>query len=333
MVIEDNREACVGVECTKSTANANIRGSQNDSVESVISQHDNSNHVPSSNMEAKEPIHLVYAADDDGESIRGVEQSIRSVMHFASEPIVFHFIADSPLPSLGNAVKFYNLTEIRAQYNLDDFTNPKKRFGKKRKTLNSSLANYVRFVIDSLLPDASKAMWIDADTIVKCDIVPMVRNALTNSTHAVAAVGIKGKPQSLSRFAQSKYKHINQTFNAGVFVVDLNRWREQKLTQKIREISLLNKEKKLYRLGSQPPLTLAIGNNFEHLSPAWNVKVPLIKEYFKDYGNDANVCLLHWVGGRKPWDTKQNLRSTHKEWWNNYKSKKRITAKNLKVRE
>jgi len=331
--IADSEVACVGEECKALLQNENIRGRLQDAhTERVNQQHLKHESLQPSITNNQEPVHLVYAADDDDDSIKGVEQSIKSVMHFASEPVVFHFIGDKPLPSLPD-VHYYNLNNVTIQFKLKDFTNPKKRFGKKRKTLNSSLANYVRFVMDSLLPNVSKAMWIDADTIVKCDIVPMVRNALTTTNYTVAAVGIQGRPQSLSRLAQKMYKGIEQTFNAGVFVVDLDRWRDCNMTDKIRKLSLLNKQKKLYRLGSQPPMTLVIGNEFEHLPPAWNVKVPLVKEYFNEYGNHADVCLLHWVGGRKPWETKQNLRSTHKEWWHKYRDKTPITRKSLNVKK
>jgi lipopolysaccharide biosynthesis glycosyltransferase len=114
--------------------------------------------------------------------------------------------------------------------------------------------------------------------------------------------------------------------------VDSERWRQRGLTEEAWKISLLNKKKKLYRLGSQPPLTLVIGNDFEHLNPAWNVKVPLVKEHFKEHGDSADVCLLHWVGaGTKPWSSKQNLRSTHKGWWYKYQDNTPMTKTSLKA--
>jgi lipopolysaccharide biosynthesis glycosyltransferase len=261
----------------------------------------------------QEPIHLVYASDDA--SISGVVQSIKSVMHYASSPVVFHFVGDSPLPlpSLPN-IMFYNMTHINKQFQLKDFTNPRKRAEKDRKTLNSSLANYVRFVMDSLLPQASKAMWVDADTVFKCDVVPMIRNAFEESNYAVAAVAHHGRPQGLARRIKKDYAYIKHSFNAGVFVADLRRWRQQGLSSKIRNITLSNRKKNIYKYGSQPPLTLVIGNDFEHLHPSWNVKVPQINRYFKEHGNDADICLLHWVGGSKPWEGHGQFQN----WWKNY---------------
>ena len=83
---------------------------------------------------------------------------------------------------------------------------------------------------------------------------------------------------------------------------------------KIRNITLSNRKKNIYKYGSQPPLTLAIGNDFEHLNASWNVKVPQMNRYFKEYGNDADICLLHWVGGSKPWEGHGQFQ----DWWKNY---------------
>ena len=246
-----------------------------------------------------EPIHLVYSSDD--KEIPGVEASIRSVMCHASEPVVFHYIGESPLTSLPE-VKFYNLTEVADKYKLVDFTNPYERTKDFEIGLNSHPANFVRFVIDSLLPQASKAMWIDVDTIVRCDVVPMVRNALENSNHIISAVPLNRKPMGVNaKVLKRQYKKLEISFNAGVYVVDLNRWRAKKITDKIRKLTLKNRKTNMYKYGSQPPLVLTIGQNFEHLSWKWNAKA----DHF-DRPNEPpyreEACLIHWSGTDKPWN-------------------------------
>lgn len=266
--------------------------------------HDNK--VPSS-AHQQAPIHLVYASDDS--SIAGAEASIRSVMCHASEPVVFHYIGDTPLPSLPD-VNFYNLTQVSAKYKLEEFTNPHERHEASVQGLNTNLANYARFVIDELLPDQSKAMWVDVDTIVRCDVVPMVREALSNSSYVISAVpGSRSGPRGFKDSLKKRLK-IKQGFNAGVFVVDLDRWRSQKLTKQIRKWTLRNRKEKLYKLGSQAPMTLAFHDNFEHMSPKWNTKVSHVDNPEKR--DDAeNACLLHWSGPNKPWE-KDGI---HKDLW------------------
>jgi len=135
-------------------------------------------------------IHIVYASDFH--SIAGVEASIRSVQAHASAPhrVQIYFIGDDPLPSLPE-VQYINLTEAAIKYNVDEFTNPNyERKGKHEREegvkINTNAANYVRFVMDKLLPDeAKKVFWIDSDTIVRCDVVQLVENVSYESDLAV----------------------------------------------------------------------------------------------------------------------------------------------------
>ena len=245
-----------------------------------------------------EPIHLMYASDD--RSLRGVEASIRSVMAHASEPVVFHYVGDSPLPSLPD-VHYYNLTKVAKKYKLKEFTNPRERGKNGYKGINSNLANYARFAMDSLLQDQSKAMWIDVDTIVRCDVVPMVRDALSNdSSNVIAAVPGERAPRGFAKGIRKKY-NITVSFNAGVYVVNLEKWRSLKMTKKIRQIALMNQKVKMYNLGSQAPLALAVADNFERLPWIWNAKVSSFDRDDRK-AKEEDACLLHWSGPEKPWE-------------------------------
>lgn len=259
-------------------------------------------------MKKPEPVHIMYASDD--QSLVGVEASIRSVMKHASEHVVFYYVGDTPLKSLPN-VKFFDLTTVAKKYKLEELTNPRERGSTGYQGINSNLANYARFAIDSLLPkEASKAMWIDADTIVRCDVVPMVRNALSDkkSSNIIAAVPGEGSIRGYTSKAKKDF-NLTVTFNAGVYVVDLKKWRKKKLSKKIRKITQKNRKEQMYRLGSQSPLVLAIRDKFEHLDWNWNAKV---SNFGRDdrHANEKEACLLHWNGPDKPW-----ANGTHKELW------------------
>lgn len=304
--------ACVGESCDISTDTPPplpyINTTNNTTTDTILKQ--------------KDPVHLVYASDED--SMMAVEASIRSALHHASEPIYIHFVGNTRPKISSKHFYYYNLTTISKQYRLKEFTNPKKR-GNVLAGLNSNEANFVRFVISDILPNATKAMWIDADTIFQCDMVDMIRTALQNTTttHTIAAVPVEGPPHGVMNRVKRKYlKKFKWSFNAGVYVVDLQKWREKKMTDKIRKLTLKNRKKRFYNYGSQPPLVLAIGDRFEHLAPTWNVKVNklnlgLLKE--------EKACLLHWSGKRKPWNTK-NDPDVHYELWTPYASNKNVTS-------
>jgi len=161
--------------------------------------------------------------------------------------------------------------------------------------------------MDQFLPHVKKAMWIDSDTIVKCDVVEMARKVLNGDDDngpAIAAIPVEGKPKGL--YEKDMYRNpipdwgIETSFNAGVYFVNLDRWRKQGLTEKIRQLALKNREYRYWRMGSQPPLALAIGENFEHLPLSWNVKMKTIDE--REDMSLEDACVLHWSGPSKPWD-------------------------------
>ena len=260
-------------------------------------------------LRRSDKIHLLYSSDN--RSLQGVEASIRSVIHHASEDVVFHFVGDSPLRSMPY-VNFYNISDVIEQHDLTDFINTHKRHnGNKREgvNLNENMPNYVRFVMDDLLPNVEKAMWIDSDTIVKCDVVELVRNVLndnndSDNSEVIAAVPVFSPPLGL--YKNDKHGNpfpdwgIETSFNAGVYVVHLSRWREQKISDQIRDLALRNRKYRYYAMGSQPPLVLTVGENFEQLPLSWNVKMKTIDE--REDMSLEDACVLHWSGPSKPWD-------------------------------
>mmetsp|Transcript_18431 Transcript_18431/g.39921 ORF Transcript_18431/g.39921 Transcript_18431/m.39921 type:complete len:202 (-) Transcript_18431:191-796(-) len=167
-------------------------------------------------------------------------------------------------------------------------------------------------------------MWIDADTIVECDVVELFRNTFNDEFDghdallklpAVAAVPRVGYPIGLSGRGRRSYGDEEISFNAGVYLMELNRWRAQKLTDKIRQITLANRYENWYYTGSQPPLALAVGTHFEHLPRSWNVKmrnVNLVDGAIRD-----EVCVMHWAGPNKPWNPGHEER-IHSQFWSTY---------------
>ena len=104
-------------------------------------------------------------------------------------------------------------------------------------------------------------VWLDADTIVKCDIVNMARSALTNTNYAIAAVSMEKSPIGLLPPFKT---NISRTFNNGVMVVDLERWREKGLTGKIEAWVQRNREEKIYKLGCQPVRPVVCTDHYSH---------------------------------------------------------------------
>ena len=259
------------------------------------------------------PYYVVYASDE--QSRPGVVASIRSVQAHAAGPVEFLFVGDEPLTDLPETVRvhFRQLSKVAEQYDLREFENDRFVRHGKNTGLNTNPANYVRFVIHELLPKQSKAMWIDADTIVECDVVQLMKDALTDPNqpkHTIAAVPREGIITGLTRRGRKYSADVTVSFNAGIYILHLERWREQHMTEMIRRIAKVNRQYGLYLKGSQPPLALVVGENFEHLPESWNVKMA------SDLWTEQKewICLMHWSGPNKPWNHGHEGK-IHPEYW------------------
>lgn len=272
-----------------------------------------------------EPVHIVYAANED--SVAGVEASIRSIRAHASGPAEFYFIGDIPLPTMPE-VHWFNLTDVVQKYSIEDYMNwNSTRKDRRRDTINIYQSNYARFALDKLMTDQRKVMYIDVDTIVLCDTYSLINGVLNDGNDDVAIAAVPRTTVS----EKEKTKHVirgltprgveeaaslKKSFNAGIYVVDLEKWRAQGISERIRQIALHNRQERLYWLGSQPPFNIAIGERFEEIPQQWNRnpenynnrrkleksgtegKRRARNQRTKEY---EDVCVLHYKGGRKPW--------------------------------
>jgi hypothetical protein len=110
-------------------------------------------------------------------------------------------------------------------------------------------------------------------------------------------------------------------FNAGVFVFNLARWRAMNLTAEAEWWIRANTAEKLYLLGSQPPLTLAIlggAGRCQELPDSWHLSCLgcMGKGRLKSKEELAAAHLLHWNGPNKPFGT--NGRRAHQELFRPY---------------
>lgn len=119
------------------------------------------------------------------------------------------------------------------------------------------------------------------------------------------------------------------SFNAGMYVTDIDRWRAANLTEELEYWIELNTKEHVYGNqkgggGSQPPLMIALYGKFSVMDPLWHVRhlgrySLAIWQFAKQWLN--HVCssigwtagtrysrafiksakLLHWNGNFKPW--------------------------------
>lgn len=253
----------------------------------------------------------------DSEYLRGSMAAVHSVLKHTSCPddIFFHFIASD-----SGSVRTEDLTRIVSS------TFPSLRFkvylfreslvrnlisSSIRQALDSPL-NYARsYLADLLDPCVERVIYLDSDIIVIDDIqklwkVPLRGSRVIGAPEYCNANFIKyfsAEFWSDAEFAEVFRGKAPCYFNTGVMVMDLVRWREGDYTRKIEKWMEIQKERRIYELGSLPPFLLVFGGDIEAIDHRWN-------QHGLGGDNVVNSCrtlhpgpvsLLHWSGKGKPW--------------------------------
>lgn len=253
----------------------------------------------------------------DLEYLRGTMAAVHSVLKHASCPenIFFHFVASASssnsnhlatvlrtsFPSL--RFKVYEFDESR----VDHLISPSIR-----RALESPL-NYARnYLAEIFEPCIGRVIYLDSDIIVVDDIrklwqVPITGSNIIGAPEYCHANFIKyftdefWSDPKLSAVFRGKNPCY---FNTGVMVMDLSRWRGGDYTRRIEGWMAIQKERKIYELGSLPPFLLVFGGNVTPIDRRWN-------QHGLGGDNVSGSCrslhpgpvsLLHWSGKLKPWD-------------------------------
>lgn len=148
-----------------------------------------------------------------------------------------------------------------------------------------SKAAYYRLMIADILPkNINKVIYLDSDIVVKSSLEELYQVNVDN--YFLAAQGARKK----------------RYFNSGVMVLNLEQWRNEKISTKVLDWARENKEK--LRFWDQTALNNIIGSNFVTIERKWNMEVDLTRKKTDKLNNTSdfdNAKIIHFVGGRKPW--------------------------------
>lgn len=163
--------------------------------------------------------------------------------------------------------------------------------GKYQKYLTKE--TYYRISIPDLLKkDIQKVIYLDCDMIVKADITRLWDKKL--DVYYLGAVedhwAKKTRNSDLLIPADSKY------FNAGMLVINLKKWREAQIKNKI--IDYIQKHAAKIKFYSQDPMNAVLHDKWLQLNVKWNYQTEYLK-YPELKG--IRPAIIHYTGGHKPW--------------------------------
>lgn len=163
---------------------------------------------------------------------------------------------------------------------------------------------YYRISIPNLLRDADRAIYLDCDMICMEDIQELWEVDLED--HLLAAVEDSGFHDRLNAMGINYENDLY--FNSGMMVMDLAKWREEKITEQALEFA--NSHQGLLRFHDQDTLNAILHDRWLELDPRWNAQTYLMLEE-KEHPTIAgqklweaareDPAIIHFCGHEKPW--------------------------------
>lgn len=172
-----------------------------------------------------------------------------------------------------------------------------------------SMETYLRFLAPEVLPrDIARVVYLDCDVIVLDDIARLACTDLGGK--AVGAVADCDWPDAGSRDRLTGLglgpQHVY--VNAGVLVMDLARWRRDRLAERL--LGYCTEQGSRLLRHDQDALNAVLMDDICLLDRRWNLQVLLLSRWAKrglaqDHAATAaarsNPAILHFSTGEKPW--------------------------------
>ena len=211
----------------------------------------------------------------------------------------------------------------------DDITTINKSLGPDGKTIAKyiSIATFFRMLIPDLLPlEVKKAIYLDCDLVVRGNLEELWQVDL-GENYVLAAqdtwIRSVSDPNGLLNYRELGIPSEAKYFNAGVLVINLKKWREDKICAEA--MNYLRQNRKYIRWHDQDVLNPILAGKWGQLDPKWNFNAHSFYEHssgdylsWKDSEspfpegvyNDLvrNPCIVHFASEKKPWNSRHTPR-------------------------
>ena len=154
-----------------------------------------------------------------------------------------------------------------------------------------TLATYYRLLLAELCPDVDKLLYLDVDLIVKSSLKQIYDTDITKYYFA----GVSDTEEQIN----SKRLGLKNYCNAGVILLNLNKWREDNITKEFFNWMQQNEDKIV--LHDQDVINCVLQDGILKLDKIWNAQISKYSgsKEFVDLLPQAKI--IHYIGKHKPW--------------------------------
>lgn len=232
--------------------------------------------------------------------------SLKNVVTATREYEVFIFYSNcdkKSLEKINTSLNGYLPENINFQLVKCDF-NISSKLKAKSEHLNASI--YDKILIYERIPaNVKKVVFLDADIVLEKD--PALIFDLDLEENYVGAV----RDQVFEDFSKEAKSTLginaHQYFNAGVMLVNLNKWRADNISKKSLDFAV--KKWNLTPYHDQDAFNYVVKGNWKEISPLWNPRIlnkvivgDKEKVYTKMEVYEKDISyLIHYSGPEKPW--------------------------------
>jgi lipopolysaccharide biosynthesis glycosyltransferase len=181
---------------------------------------------------------------------------------------------------------------IRLRPNMESFAGLPQDWG-------ASVMTYARLALPQMVKE-ERILYVDADMVVQADWTALWEMELGEDLIA-AAPDVITKTLSGDRLDLAKFQLDGAApyFQAGFLLMDLKRWRESGVSEKV--LTYLRENPEHCRFWDQSALNVVLYGRWKRLPDEWNTPAWWADDSSKPgYALDAPV--LHFVGPNKPWN-------------------------------
>lgn len=162
-----------------------------------------------------------------------------------------------------------------------------------------SKMTYARLLIPRVFPaTVSRVLYLDADILVLDDLRTLWKTDLEGAT--VGAVLDAVDPQLKGgKSGLEEVPHVRDYFNAGVLLIDLDRWRKEQISH--RALQYLGRYPRS-PYSDQDGINVACDGRWKQLDRRWNFQDHFRKR-ISDMHPSERPAIAHFVTSSKPWKT------------------------------